>query len=39
MSRLPTTLTALLLAGFAAGAAGAAPPRSAGIKDPDTKAW
>ncbi|THD68402.1 M28 family peptidase [Phenylobacterium sp.] len=32
-------LTGLVLAGLVAGGASAAPPRSAGIKDPDTKAW
>lgn len=32
-------LTALILAGVCAGGARAAPPRSAAIKDPDTKAW
>jgi Zn-dependent M28 family amino/carboxypeptidase len=32
-------LAALILAGFTAGGAQAAPPRSAGIADPDTRAW
>jgi len=32
-------LTALVLAGLTAGGAWGAPPRSAAIKDPDTKAW
>jgi Zn-dependent M28 family amino/carboxypeptidase len=32
-------LTGLVLAGLCAGGASAAPPRSAGIKDPDTRAW
>ena len=36
--RLRPALTALVLAGLAAGGAWAAP-RSAGIADPDTKAW
>ncbi len=36
--RLRPTLTALVLTGLAAGGAWAAP-RSAGIADPDTKAW
>ncbi|HEX3367326.1 M28 family peptidase [Phenylobacterium sp.] len=34
-----TLATALVLAGLTAGGASAAPPRSAGIKNPDTKAW
>ncbi|MFI4963724.1 MAG: M28 family peptidase [Caulobacterales bacterium] len=37
--RTARALAALILAGLATGAAQAAPPRSAGIKDPDTKAW
>ena len=37
--RTRTVLAALALAGLTAGGAQAAPPRSAGIKDPDTKAW
>jgi hypothetical protein len=37
--RTPTALAALILAGVTAGGALAAPPRSAAIKDPDTKAW
>jgi hypothetical protein len=36
-ARMP--LIALVLAGLMAGGVQAAPPRSAGIKDPDTKAW
>jgi Zn-dependent M28 family amino/carboxypeptidase len=38
MSRHPL-LTALILTALTAGGAQAAPPRSAGIADPDTKAW
>ncbi|MGZ3375015.1 MAG: M28 family peptidase [Phenylobacterium sp.] len=37
--RAKAALTALLLAGLVAGGAAGAPPRSATIKDPDTKAW
>lgn len=37
--RASAALTALVLAGLAAGGVRAAPPRSAGIKDPDTRAW
>ncbi|HXA37913.1 MAG TPA: M28 family peptidase [Phenylobacterium sp.] len=37
--RLRPFLTGLALIGACAGGASAAPPRSAGIKDPDTKAW
>lgn len=37
--RASAAQTALALAGLLAGQAWAAPPRSAAIKDPDTKAW
>ena len=37
--RLRPTWIAIVLAGVCAGGASAEPPRSAGIKDPDTKAW
>ncbi|HEX5263059.1 MAG TPA: hypothetical protein VFW13_06010, partial [Phenylobacterium sp.] len=37
--RTLAALAALALLGLTAGGAQSAPPRSAGIKDPDTKAW
>jgi Zn-dependent M28 family amino/carboxypeptidase len=37
--RLRSALAGLVLAGLMAAEASAAPPRSAAIKDPDTKAW